>query len=127
MEADARRDAAPSPAQQVSSPSAKNRQTARRARAQERERISRVIRPLRKQLEEVESSIAKHEARKKEITAELENVSIAQDAEALRRLSGEYQQIDRETEELFTRWEELSTRVEHLLNAPQAEGGGADT
>ena len=127
VEADARRDAAPSPAQQVSSPSAKNRQTARRARAQERERISRVIRPLQKQLEEVESSIAKHEARKKEITAELENVSIAQDAEALRRLSGEYQQIDRETEELFTRWEELSTRVEHLLNAPQAEGGGADT
>ena len=87
--------------------------------------MARVIRPLQKELEEVENSIAKHETRKEEITNELGDGLTPQDADALRRLTEEYQQIDRETEELFTRWEELSMRIEHLLNMPQAKEGGA--
>ena len=125
IESDAQRNASSPSAQPVAASSVKNRQTARRERAQERERMARVIRPLQKELEEVENSIAKHETRKEEITNELGDGLTPQDADALRRLTEEYQQIDRETEELFTRWEELSMRIEHLLNMPQAEEGGA--
>ena len=125
IEADAQRNASSPSAQYIAASSVKNRQTARRERAQERERMARVIRPLQKELEEVEGSIAKHETRKEEITNALGDGLTLQNADALRRLTEEYQQIDRETEKLFTRWEELSMRIEHLLKGTQAEEGGA--
>ena len=87
-----------------------NRRDARRARAQERERL----RPLQKELAAVESKIAEHDARKAEIAAELEKPEVSSDAERLLALTQEYQTLDRESDKLFTRWEELSTQLETL-------------
>ena len=110
VEADAKAEkAAPAAAAAAPAP-AGNRRDARRARAQERERL----RPLQKELSDVEQRIATLDARKADITAELEKPEVAADAEKLLALTQEYQSLDRESEALFTRWEELSTRIEEL-------------
>ncbi len=116
VEADDKAARGPSPAAPGGAPSEKNRQAARRARAQKRECMVRVVRPLQKELECVEERIANHDARKEEITVELGRPEIAADAEALRHLTEEYHRLDCESNALFSRWEELSLRIEYLMN-----------
>ena len=119
VEADARAEKARAQAAAASRPDQPaaaaegNRRDARRARAQERERL----RPLRKELETVEERIATLDTRKAEITAELEKPDVVADAERLLALTQEFQTLDRETDTLFTRWEELSTQIEALQTA----------
>ena len=94
----------------ATAPAEGNRKDARRARAQARERL----RPLQKELTAVEERIAELDERKAAITAELEKPEVAADAERLLDLTRQYQELDRESETLFTRWEELSTQLEAL-------------
>lgn len=89
-----------------------NRKDARRARAQAREMRAKLLRPLEKELEQVEETIAAHDTRKAEISAELEKPENMSDNEKLMQLTQEYQQLERESEALYTRWEELSVEIE---------------
>ena len=89
-----------------------NRKDARRARAQAREMRAKLLRPLEKELEQVEETIAAHDARKEEISAELEKPENMSDNEKLMKLTQEYQQLERESEALYTRWEDLSVEIE---------------
>lgn len=91
---------------------AKNRQALRRERAQMREAEARVIRPLKRQLVQLETAIEACAARKTEITKMLSRDDVGNDAELLRSLSEEYQRLDREDESLFSRWAELSAEIE---------------
>ena len=94
-----------------------NRRDARRARARERERL----RPLRKELDEVEATIAELDDRKAAIAEKLEKPEVAADAEQLLTLTREYQTLDTESNRLFTRWEELSTQIEALTANTQED------
>lgn len=98
-----------------------NRKDARRARAQARELRAKLLRPLEKELEQVEESIAAHDARKEEISAELEKPENMSDNEKLMQLTQEYQQLERESESLYTRWEDLSVEIERKTAEIEAE------
>ena len=110
VEADARAEQAVAAASAPRTAAEGNRRDARRARAQERERL----RPLQKELSGVEASIAELDERKAAITADLEKPEIVSDAQRLMELTQEYRQLDRESEALFTRWEELSMQIESM-------------
>ena len=96
----------------------KSRQVLRRERAQERERIARIIKPLQNELKKTEEDIAARDARKFEITEQLGNPDVSSDAELLRTLTEEYAQLESERESLFTRWAELSEKIDRLTTAP---------
>ena len=89
-----------------------NRKDARRAREMARQQRNRVLKPLQQELEQVEVDIAAKDERKELISAELENPSNMSDNQKLMELTQEYQQLERESEALYTRWEELSEEIE---------------
>ncbi len=89
-----------------------NKKDARRARAQERERRARILKPLQNELEQVELAIAEKDDAKAEISAELEKPENMSDNQKLMELTQQYQTLERESEALFSRWEELSTAIE---------------
>ena len=89
-----------------------NRRDLRRQRAQERERRSRILKPLQKELAEVEASIASLDEHKAAITAELEKPENLSDNQKLMELTQSFRELDRASETLFSRWEELSTEIE---------------
>ncbi len=103
-----------------------NRRELRRQRAEAREKRQRILRPLRQELERVEESIAEKDERKAAISAELEKPENMSDNQKLLSLTQEYQQLDRETESLFSRWEELSTEIEQATAALDAEFGAEE-
>lgn len=92
-------------------PSEKNRQVLRRERALAREAAARTLKPLKKQLAELEAAIDACDSRKSEITELLSQDDIGCDAERLRSLTEEYAQLERQSESLFTRWAEISTAI----------------
>ena len=102
-----------------------NRKDARRARAQAREMRNKVIKPLEKELARVEEEIAAADARKAEISAELEKPENMADNQRLMELTQEYQELERRSESLFTRWEDLSVEIERKT-AELAEEFGAE-
>ncbi len=106
-----RQDASP----KVSLPA--NRKEARRARALEREKRARVLRPLQQRLEQVEADIARCDERKASISADLERPENMSDNQKLMALTQEYQQLERESESLYSRWEEVSEELERVENA----------
>ena len=89
-----------------------NKKDARRARAQERERRARILKPLQTELEQVEMEIAEKDEAKDAISAELENPANMSDNQKLMELTQQYQTLERESEALYTRWEELSIAIE---------------
>ena len=89
-----------------------NRKDARRARAQERERRARILKPLQTELEQVEMEIAEKDEAKDAISAELENPANMSDNQKLMELTQQYQTLERESEALYTRWEELTIAIE---------------
>lgn len=88
------------------------RKELRRARAMARELRAKILKPLQREMEEVEAAIAAKDDRKAAITAELEKPENMSDNQKLMELTQEYQQLERETESLFTRWEDLSVEIE---------------
>ena len=106
--------AAPFPASSAVDPAAGivNKKDARRARAQERERRTRILKPLQTEMEQVELAIADKDEQKQNISAELENPANMSDNQKLMDLTQQYQSLERESEALYTRWEELATAIE---------------
>ncbi len=100
------------------------RKELRRARAMARELRAKILKPLQQALEQVELDIAAKDERKAAITAELEKPENMSDNQKLMELTQEYQQLERETEALFTRWEDLSVEIERKT-AELDEGEGA--
>ena len=92
--------------------SSTNRRDQRRRRARERELRDRLIKPLQREMEQVEADIAVRDERKAAISAELEKPENMSDNQKLMELTLEYQNLERESESLFTRWEELSVEIE---------------
>ena len=100
-----------------------NRKDARRAREMARQQRNKVLKPLQQELEQVEADIATKDERKECISAELENPANMSDNQKLMELTQEYQQLERETEALYSRWEELSEEIELKTAELEAEFG----
>ena len=71
----------------------------------------------------MEADIAEKDERKESISAELENPANMSDNQKLMELTQEYQQLERESEALYTRWEELSEQIELKTAELEAEYG----
>ncbi len=99
-----------------------NKKDARRARALERERRARILKPLQAELEQVEQTIAEKDAAKDAVSAELENPANMSNNQKLMELTQQYQSLERESEALYTRWEELTTAIEQAEAELAAEG-----
>ena len=127
VEAEERRLKAAAMQQTETSPAAQvqtgNRKDARRAREMARQQRNRVLKPLQQELEQVEADIAEKDERKESISAELENPANMSDNQKLMELTQEYQQLERESEALYTRWEELSEQIELKTAELEAEYG----
>lgn len=100
-----------------------NKKDARRARAQEREKRSRILKPLQQKLSQIEDEIAAKDCRREEISAELEKPENMSDNQMLMTLTQEYQQLERETEALYSQWEEISVEIEQAEAALNEEFG----
>lgn len=98
-----------------------NKKDARRARAQERERRARILKPLQTELDQVEMAIAEKDEAKDAISAELENPANMSDNQKLMELTLQYQTLERESEALYTRWEELTIAIEQAEEELAAE------
>ena len=119
LKAEAQVPAAASEAQPVTG----NRKDARRAREMARQQRNKVLKPLQQELEQVESAIALKDERKEAVSAELERPENMCDNQRLMELTQEYQLLERETEALYTRWEELSEEIELKTAELEAEFG----
>ena len=100
-----------------------NRKDARRARAQEREKRARVLKPLQQKLAQIEEAIAVKDARREEISSELENPANMSDNQKLMELTQEYQQLERDSEALYSQWEEVTMEIEQAEMALNEEFG----
>ena len=103
-----------------------NRRDLRRLRTQAREKRNALLRPLQKELEQVEADIAARDERKDAISAELELPENMSDNQKLMELTQEYQRLERENDTLFTRWEEISVDMERVTAALEEEFGHLD-
>lgn len=103
-----------------------NRRDLRRLRTQAREKRNALLRPLQKELEQVEADIAERDERKEAISAELELPENMSDNQKLMELTQEYQRLERENETLFTRWEDISVEMERVTAALEEEFGHLD-
>ena len=103
-----------------------NRRDLRRLRTQAREKRNALLRPLQKELEQVEADIAARDERKDAISAELELPENMSDNQKLMELTQEYQRLERENDILFTRWEEISVDMERVTAALEEEFGHLD-
>ncbi len=103
-----------------------NRRDLRRLRTQVREKRNALLRPLQKELEQVEADIAARDERKDAISAELELPENMSDNQKLMELTQEYQRLERENDTLFTRWEEISVEMERVTAALEEEFGHVD-
>ena len=117
----AQQQTATTPAAQVQAGG--NRKDARRAREMARQQRNKILKPLQQELEQVEADIATKDERKECISAELENPANMSDNQKLMELTQEYQQLERETEALYSRWEELSEEIELKTAELEAEFG----
>lgn len=103
-----------------------NRRDLRRLRTLAREKRNALLRPLQKELEQVEADIAARDERKDAISAELELPENMSDNQKLMELTQEYQRLERENDTLFTRWEEISVEMERVTVALEEEFGHLD-
>jgi ATP-binding cassette subfamily F protein 3 len=91
----------------------------KRSEAQERNRLSRLKKPLIGEMKVVEERISVLEAQKKHNEERICSPDIAADHQRLRALSMELQSADAELERLYTRWAELSEQLEAFTGPEQ--------
>ena len=91
----------------------------RRAEAETRQRKSRAIAPLRGRLKEVESEIAKIEARVRDLDDQMANPDLYRDGDRAREVARERKELEEKAASLYGKWEELALRLE----SDTADGG----
>jgi ATP-binding cassette subfamily F protein 3 len=84
----------------------------RRAEAEARQRKSRAIAPLKARLKELETEIAKIEARIRDLDDQMANPDLYRDAEKARDAARERKAMEEQAASLYGKWEELAMRLE---------------
>ncbi|TVQ64968.1 MAG: ABC transporter ATP-binding protein [Balneolaceae bacterium] len=98
----------------VAADSGLNRKEQRRLEAERRNALSKKLKPLKKRLAEVESSIEASEQRKSEIETLMADTAFYEDAGKVKEVSLEYEAIKAKLAELLNKWEELAGRIEYI-------------
>jgi ATP-binding cassette subfamily F protein 3 len=91
----------------------------RRAEAEARQQKSRAIAPLKARLKELESEIAKIEARVRDLNDQMANPDLYRDSGKAREAARERKTLEEQAASLYGKWEELALRLESAM----AEGG----
>ncbi|HYL81274.1 MAG TPA: ABC transporter C-terminal domain-containing protein, partial [Candidatus Acidoferrum sp.] len=86
----------------------------KRAEAEARQHKSRVAAPLRARLKEVESEIAKAEARIQILTDQMANPDLYKDGDRAREVARERKALEEQVRSLYGKWEELALRLESV-------------
>jgi ATP-binding cassette subfamily F protein 3 len=87
----------------------------RRAGAEVRQRKSRETGPLRTRLKELESEIAKIEARLRDLNDQMANPDLYRDGERVREVARERKDLEETAASLYGKWEELALRLESAM------------
>ncbi|HSB78631.1 MAG TPA: ATP-binding cassette domain-containing protein [Candidatus Methylomirabilis sp.] len=87
---------------------------AKRAVAEARQRKSRETAPLRARLKELESEIAKAEARIQDLTDQMANPDLYKDGDRAREVTRERKALEEQVRSLYGKWEELALRLESV-------------
>jgi len=83
----------------------------RRIEAERRQALSAKLRPLRKQLGKIETTIADFEDRKHELERRLGDPSSYRSSEEAKSLTDSYREIQKSLEHLYGEWESLMTQI----------------
>jgi len=84
----------------------------RRLEAEARQRKSRAITPLKARLKELETEIAKIEARVRDLNDQMANPDLYRDGEKARDVAHERKALEEQARSLYGKWEELAMRLE---------------
>ncbi|MFU8812603.1 MAG: ABC-F family ATP-binding cassette domain-containing protein [Balneolaceae bacterium] len=93
-----------------------SRKEQRRLEAERRNALSAKVKPLKKRLASIESSIEELETRKEEIETTMADSTFYDDPETVKEISLEYESIKQELGELLSKWEEVAGRIEFFEN-----------
>lgn len=97
----------------------------RRQEALARQQRNDRLKPVQKQLEEVERTIAALEQERATLAKTFQSPDAQEDAELLQRTARRYQEAEQELEQAYSRWSDLSAEVEKLeAELGVAVGGG---
>lgn len=91
-----------------------SRKEAKRLEAEKRNIFNKKIRPIKKNLEKVESNIELKENRKAEIESLMAETDFYEDADRVKEVSLEYESIKNEITNLMFKWEEYSSQIEEV-------------
>ncbi|MDW7771315.1 MAG: ABC-F family ATP-binding cassette domain-containing protein [Desulfobulbaceae bacterium] len=86
----------------------------RRERAQARQRLNHMLKPLKETVKAAEMQIEELEKRKKEVELLLADPDLYQDHDRWSEISREYKMIERRLERNYTKWEEAQGKIEEL-------------
>jgi ATP-binding cassette subfamily F protein 3 len=90
-----------------------NRKDQRKLEAEQRQKRSSVLNPLKAELVTVEANIAQWEAAQAELTQAMSNPDT--DSDVMQKATHAYQLLAEKLEKAFSRWTELSDRIEVLV------------
>jgi len=94
--------------------SGKARKEQKKIEGQIRQERASIMKPLENELEEVEGRIAKGEQDKAGLVAKMSKPEVSGDAELVKTMSAEFQQISKDIENCYSRWDELSEKIEQM-------------
>jgi len=103
----------PKPSTQQSTPGV-NRKEQRRLEAQAREAKTKILTPLEKELETLESKIAEQEAAQATLTTALSSEEISGDSAKLRQTTNAVEKITNALDLAYTRWSSLTEEIEKV-------------
>lgn len=97
----------------------------KRLEAKRRNALYRDLKPLKKELEKIESLVSKGEARLKELETELQDPSHATNPARLYELAGEHEEMKGDLEDAYRRWVKVTEGIEaveaeHEMNDDEA-------
>ncbi|MBK1853496.1 ABC-F family ATP-binding cassette domain-containing protein [Verrucomicrobiaceae bacterium 5K15] len=91
-----------------------NRKEQRKIEAEQRKKRNDVLKPLQKELEELEKNIAEYEAAQAALTSHMSAPETAGDADKMQQASSAYQALSEKLENTFSRWGDVSDQIEQL-------------
>jgi len=91
----------------------------KRREAEERQKRSARLSPLKERLAEIEQEIHSREARLQEVMGMLSQPSLYREGEKIREVVGEKESIEDQTRALYQEWEEVSLLIEETTRAEE--------
>jgi len=108
-----------SAASRVNTPTPASEKDRKRLDAERRQKLYKLLLPVRKELEKVEKNISQMESRKSEIEASMANPDTYKAGDEAKKMSNEYKEIQSGLQKAYAVWDELTGKIgtiEHQAN-----------